>query len=190
MYWPDIGRWIGSAQRLRRRTEAGVVTMKVLNLGCTQNHVFEGWFGSEGDFQDQLARGLLECPLCGDKQIQKRLSAPRLNLRARELDTSAPPAPTPTPTPENTPVAVSAPTTAMPDAVAQAAFLTALREAVARTEDVGERFANEARRMHYGEAESRSIRGRTSMAEAVELLEEGIALVPLPDLPGLKGPLQ
>jgi len=57
--------------------------MKVLNLGCAQDHVFEGWFGSEKDFQDQLARGLLECPVCGDSHIQKRLSAPRLNLKAR-----------------------------------------------------------------------------------------------------------
>jgi len=68
--------------------------------------------------------------------------------------------------------------------------MAALREAVSRTEDVGERFADEARRMHYGEAQSRSIRGRTSVAEAVELLDEGIDLLPLPDLPGLKGPLQ
>lgn len=155
--------------------------MKVLNLGCAQDHVFEGWFGSEDDFQDQLARGLLECPLCGDKHIQKRLSAPRLNLKARDADNAHTPVPATQPPPT---------TASTPDAAVQAAFMAALREAVSRTEDVGERFADEARRMHYGEAQSRSIRGRTSVAEAVELLDEGIDLLPLPDLPGLKGPLQ
>jgi len=157
--------------------------MKVLNLGCAQDHVFEGWFGSEKDFQDQLARGLLECPVCGDSHIQKRLSAPRLNLKARDVAEPQPTAAQPVPAPVPAPQATT-------DAAAQAAWMAALREAVSRTEDVGERFADEARRMHYGEAQSRSIRGRTSVAEAVELLDEGIDLLPLPDLPGLKGPLQ
>ena len=73
---------------------------------------------------------------------------------------------------------------------AQAAFLKALRHVVATTEDVGERFAIEARRMHYGELEARSIRGQTSAREAVELLEEGIDVMPLPLLPGIKETLQ
>lgn len=159
--------------------------MKVLNLGCAQDHVFEGWFGSESDFQDQLARGLLVCPVCGDSHIQKRLSAPRLNLKAR--DVAEPQAPVQT---HVTATPTAQPPVAHADVATQAAWLAALREAIAGTEDVGERFADEARRMHYGEAQSRSIRGRTSVAEAVELLDEGIDLVPLPDLPGLKGPLQ
>ena len=73
---------------------------------------------------------------------------------------------------------------------AQAAFLNALRQVVANTEDVGQRFADEARRMHYGEAEARSIRGQASAREAVELLEEGIEVMPLPMLPALKETLQ
>ncbi|MBE0589641.1 MAG: DUF1178 family protein, partial [Hydrogenophaga sp.] len=60
--------------------------MKVLNLQCAHQHEFEGWFGSEDDFTSQLARGLVSCPLCGDTQIQKMLSAPRLNLRAGRED--------------------------------------------------------------------------------------------------------
>jgi len=68
--------------------------MKVLNLQCAHQHDFEGWFGSEDDFQSQLARGLVECPLCGDRQITKQLSAPRLNLSTsrgeREVSTSTP----------------------------------------------------------------------------------------------------
>jgi hypothetical protein len=81
----------------------------------------------------------------------------------------------------------------MPDGISpaeQAAFLKALRHLVATTEDVGDRFAIEARRMHYGEIEARSIRGQTGAREAVELLEEGIDIMPLPLLPGVKETLQ
>ncbi|WP_157826971.1 DUF1178 family protein, partial [Macromonas nakdongensis] len=70
------------------------------------------------------------------------------------------------------------------------AWWQAMREVAARTEDVGERFAEEARRMHHGEAERRDIRGRASGAQALELLEEGIVVLPLPDLPVFDGPLQ
>lgn len=73
---------------------------------------------------------------------------------------------------------------------AQAAFLNALRQAVANTEDVGQRFADEARRMHYGEVQARSIRGQASARETVDLLEEGIEVMPLPMLPALKETLQ
>ena len=69
-------------------------------------------------------------------------------------------------------------------------MLRALRELGSRSEDVGERFADEARRIHHGEAQARSIRGRASLADAVELLEEGIGVLPLPDLPALKETLQ
>lgn len=149
--------------------------MKVLNLGCAQSHVFEGWFGSEADYQGQLERGLLECPVCGDKAVHKLPSAPRLNLRGQSADSASP---APGSVPQD------------PQAEHQAAMLRAVRELVARSEDVGERFASEARRMHHGEVEARQIRGRASMAEAVELIEEGIGVLPLPDLPALKDTLQ
>ena len=67
--------------------------MKVLDLHCRHNHAFEGWFGSEQDFQSQLQRGLLTCPLCGDAQVSKALSAPRINLGARETPAMASPQP-------------------------------------------------------------------------------------------------
>ena len=73
--------------------------MKVLDLQCRQGHVFEGWFASEDDFQGQKQRGLVQCPLCGDDHIEKRLSAPRLNLGARApaaADTTVPAHPTAT----------------------------------------------------------------------------------------------
>ena len=138
--------------------------MKVLDLQCRSGHVFEGWFASEDDFQGQRQRGLVQCPLCSDSHIEKRLSAPRLNLGAAE----EPAAPAP------------APAAAALPAPLQAAWLDLARKIVARTEDVGARFAEEARRMHHGEAEERAIRGQATADEAVQLLEEGIAVVPLP----------
>ncbi len=146
--------------------------MKVLNLRCGAQHVFEGWFGSEADFQDQHARGLVSCPVCGDAAIEKMLSAPRLNLGAT-ADTPAP-----------------APTTQVPaiNPEVQAKLWQAMRTAIAQAEDVGERFADEARRMHHGDTEARQIRGRASMQDTLALLEEGVPVLPLPA--GLKETLQ
>ena len=152
--------------------------MKVLNLACSRAHLFEGWFSSEDDFQNQLSRGLVECPMCGDKSIEKRLSAPRLNLRSADVDSRSIDA--------LQPQAQSAPT----EAQLQALMMKAMRELAANTEDVGERFATEARRMHYGETDARNIRGQASMTDALELLEEGIDVLPLPNLPALNDTLQ
>lgn len=169
--------------------------MKVLNLQCSHQHSFEGWFGSEGDFQDQLARSLIECPLCADKRIQKLPSAPRLNLGAYPTGRAtsgtatknSPSSSTIAASPQEG--AVSGSSQASPEGVPpalQADFLKALRQALQHTEDVGQGFADEARRMHYGEAEARNIRGQASVRETVELLEEGIEVLPLPMLPALK----
>ena len=161
--------------------------MKVLNLQCAHQHSFEGWFGSEDDFQSQHARGLIECPMCADKTIQKLPSAPRLNLGghpAQEVpEKSSDKLPSALPAADY-PVDAGAGT----NAVAQGAFLKALRHAVANTEDVGDRFTHEVRRMHYGDVELRSIRGQASLKETVELLEEGIEVMPLP--PSIKETLQ
>ena len=153
--------------------------MKVLDLQCRQGHVFEGWFGSEDDFQGQKQRGLVQCPLCGDDHIEKRLSAPRLNLGARApaaADATVPAHPTSTAGGQS---ATSSDAAMLPPAL-QAAWLALARKVVANTEDVGERFAQEARRMHHGEVEERAIRGQATPDEAVQLLEEGIAVMPLP----------
>lgn len=146
--------------------------MKVLNLQCSQSHGFEGWFASEEDFRGQLARGLVECPMCGDTAVSKMLSAPRLNLGA-----SAPPAP-------------RQDVVSFPEPELQAAWLKVVRHVMANTDDVGERFAEEARRIHYGEAKQRGIRGQASQEETEALLEEGIGVLPLPIPKALKGPLQ
>lgn len=145
--------------------------MKVLNLQCSHGHGFEGWFASEDDFQGQLQRGLVECPLCGDLSVAKLPSAPRLNLGAAREE------------PKQDVVAT-------PDAAMQAAWLKMVRHVMSSTEDVGERFAEEARRIHYGESEERGIRGQASRKETEALLEEGIGVLPLPVPKALKGPVQ
>ena len=143
--------------------------MKVLNLRCENGHGFEGWFASDEDFMDQNGRGLVECPMCGDKVISRMPTAPRLNLSGQR----------------------EVPAPAEPTSVdMQAAFLQAVRQMMANTEDVGERFPEEARRIHYGEAEQRGIRGEATPDERQALLEEGIEVVPIPIPRALKGPVQ
>lgn len=155
--------------------------MKVLNLQCAAQHVFEGWFASEEDHASQLARGLLECPLCGDKVVHKLPSAPRLNLGAPRVEAAAPVSQQEAAVPGASEPAVQA---------LQAAWLQAARRIVAETEDVGTRFAEEARKIHYGEAEERGIRGQASREEMQALREEGVAVLALPIPDVLKEPLQ
>ena len=150
--------------------------MKVLDLHCAQAHGFEGWFASEDDFTSQLARGLVTCPMCGDATITKKPSAPRLNLGHGAQ---------PAQQPRQDVVA-----TQDPQLVLQAAWLAMARRVMANTEDVGEKFAEEARRIHYGEIAQRGIRGKASQQETEALAEEGIEVMQLalPEL--LKGPMQ
>jgi len=166
--------------------------MKVLNLQCAHRHDFEGWFGSEEDFQSQLARGLVECPMCGDTSIAKMLTAPRLNLVAAQPKTppQGQPAADPTPQPGAPAGQATQAVATSGDRQLQAAWMKMVRQVMANTEDVGERFAEEARRMHYGEAGERGIRGQASREETEALLEEGIPVLPLPVPKALKGPLQ
>ena len=158
-----------------------ISSMKVLNLQCAHQHDFEGWFASEEDFHQQLERGLLSCPLCGDAQVRKMLSAPRLNLGRTREEAAARPA--------SADGQVELGRTA-PGSELQGRLLRAMREVMQHTEDVGERFADEARAMHHGEMEQRNIRGRTTPEVAMELIEEGIEVMPLPGLPALKETLQ
>ena len=152
--------------------------MKVFNLQCSAHHVFEGWFGSDEDHASQVERGLLACPLCGDTTVHKLPSAPRLNLGAVEAPAAATKA-------EKQDLVAGGELQAL-----QAAYLQLARRIVAATEDVGPRFAEEARRIHYGESEERGIRGQASPEQTRELMEEGIAVMPLPLPEGLDGPLQ
>ncbi|KVO26151.1 hypothetical protein WL30_19470 [Burkholderia ubonensis] len=140
--------------------------MKVLDLQCPHGHRFEGWFASADEFEAQLSRKLVECPVCGVTEVSRMPSAPRLNLSG---GTQAKPAD--------------------PRAL-QAQVMRALRDVLEKTENVGERFAEEARRIHYNEAPVRSIRGVTSPEDAQALVEEGIDVMPLPIPGALKETLQ
>lgn len=150
--------------------------MKVFNLRCEHGHAFEGWFGSEDDVLGQQARGLLHCPLCDTAAVQRMPSAPRLNLKAARGE--AVPAVAPDPAPA-VPAAV-VPTTSEQAAarveVLHAAYLQAVQHVLDHTEDVGSGFAEEARRIHYGEAQERGIRGQTTPDQVQELNDEGISV--------------
>lgn len=153
--------------------------MKVLNLRCDAHHAFEGWFGSEADYHGQTERGLLSCPVCDSRAITRLPSAPRLNLSGAQAP-SGPAATSPAP------ATASATGQALgPIERVKAAWMAAVEELVSRTEDVGQRFPEEARRIHYGEAEARGIRGQASAEEREALADEGIEVfsLPLPDGP-------
>ncbi|KAB2874884.1 MAG: DUF1178 family protein [Burkholderiaceae bacterium] len=150
--------------------------MKVLNLRCSNGHGFEGWFASDDEFMEQNGSGSLQCPLCADSVVTRLPSAPRLNLSGAsdpEAAKAAPPAAADTQGSE-----------------LQALWLKAVRHVLEHTEDVGERFAEEARRIHYGEVPERGIRGQVSADQRDGLLEEGIEVFALPLPRALDGPLQ
>lgn len=152
--------------------------MKVLNLKCALGHAFEGWFASHEAFEEQHASGLVECPMCGDKAVAKQLSAPRLNLGA----SPEPVAPQP-----------SMPTDGEAGQLAQqiqGRWMRAVRELMAATEDVGDRFAVEARRIHHGDAPERGIRGQATREETEALADEGIAVMQVALPKSLKETLQ
>ena len=161
--------------------------MKVLDLQCGNAHGFEGWFASEDDFQSQLARSLVECPLCGDHGIIKKLSAPRLNLGATRREEASN---NDHPADEKSAQLPAVQTPAEPAQEHSAEWMKMARKLIANTEDVGERFADEARRIHYGEAKERGIRGQASQEQTMELLEEGIPVMPMAFPKALKETLQ
>jgi hypothetical protein len=163
--------------------------MKVLNLSCAQGHGFEGWFGSEADFQQQLSAGQIACPLCADVSITRLPSAPRLNLSGAKPPISAPTRPA-TPPADMAPGGSAVMHGNMPEALQhrlQDLWAQTVREVLKHTEDVGERFPEEARKIHYGESQARGIRGQASVEERAELADEGIEVMPLPMPMALKG---
>lgn len=143
--------------------------MKVLSLQCRHGHSFEGWFESVAAYEDQDARGLLSCPMCGDQHVMRLPSAPRLNLSAAKR--------------------TEADLRSVEQHV-QTLWKQAVEHVLSSTEDVGEQFAEEARRIHYGQAEERGIRGKVTPDEAQALKDEEIEVftLPVPAVP--KGTLQ
>jgi hypothetical protein len=160
--------------------------MKVFNLQCVHGHPFEGWFKDLAAYEDQREGGLLECPYCGSREVEKTLSAPRLNLSGAQEPAPSAPALAPAPAKAEVPAVTVPPESAQ----ALVAAMKIVREALSSSEDVGARFAEEARAMHSGEAPSRSIHGQTSLETARELAEEGIPVLPLPFANLLKSSLQ
>jgi len=140
--------------------------MKVFNLSCEFDHAFEGWFGSADDYEKQLSSQQLTCPMCNSVNIRRLPSAPRLNLSTAAASEPA----------KKDQQSMLAPTAAQ----MQEMLLRMSQHIKENTEDVGERFADEARAMHYQEAPERGIRGKASLQEAAELVDEGIEVLPLP----------
>lgn len=134
------------------------------SLQCDENHGFEAWFGKSSDFDDQSARGLVTCPQCGSTAVEKALMAPAVPSR-RSAE-------------EKSPLAMN---------TAQTEQMRKVREMVAairsNSEDVGERFPEEARKIHYGEADPRGIIGKADAEEVRALAEEGVSFAPLPHFP-------
>jgi hypothetical protein len=175
--------------------------MLVVDLHCVSGHQFEGWFASADDLASQQARGLLSCPVCGDHDVVRRPSAPHLNTSGLKEPSSRQREPQGQPAASGSAPSGVAMATTQPGAVEpasrapvpqalqvlQAAYLQAVRHIVQHTEDVGERFAEEARSMHLGEAPNRPIRGQASAADKQALREEGIEVLSLPVPDGLDG---
>ena len=143
--------------------------MKVFDLCCDADHLFEGWFASQEDFDAQLQARKIGCPLCASVLISRRPSAARLNLGSPAAPVAA----------------------AMPQpAQLQSALVRAALQIIENTEDVGERFAEEARRIHYREAPERGIRGVATHTEAQALEQEGVRILAFPFAELAKGTIQ
>jgi hypothetical protein len=164
-------------------------------LNCTDGHVFESWFQNSAAFDKQKRRGLVTCPICGSGKVEKAIMAPQL-MRTDVERPAAPIAP-PSPPPSNPQVATPTPPPLPPVPAGKSSVaimsrqerelrqkLKELRDHVTKNANyVGPRFPEEARKMHYGEIEHRSIYGEASPDDAKELHEEGIEFHPLPILP-------
>jgi hypothetical protein len=151
------------------------------SLACERGHEFESWFASSSAYDKQAKRSLVACPMCGSTKVEKAIMAPRLARGDEAIDVPpTPPAPAPTPAPQGpAPVAMIS-----PQERELRAKLKELRDhLIKNSENVGRKFPEEARKMHYGEVEHRSIYGEASPDEAKELHEEGIEVHPLPILP-------
>jgi hypothetical protein len=154
--------------------------LKVFDLQCEHGHLFEGWFGSHEDYDSQQTRGLLTCPMCHSATIEKRLSAPRLNVGHFDVESRASDGAVVGASASRETVVASSPE-ALQLAQIQAAIMQQMRELVRNTENVGSGFAEEARRIHEGESEERPIRGTATPEEREALVEDGISVVALPD---------
>lgn len=161
--------------------------MKVYNLACPLDHRFEGWFASEEDCLAQQDKGMLACPVCDSTEITRMPSAPRIG---KSTSTELTVTKSESESLSGGVVALTGSDHSHLEAQVQAAFLKGMRELMGRSEDVGNSFADEARKIHYKESPERSIRGQTTLDEAEALREEGIDVLSMPMIPALKNTLQ
>lgn len=162
--------------------------MIAFDLKCQAAHVFEAWFGTSADYESQKERGLLECPICGDGKITKAIMAPNVARKGNQNQAKAPAANSPlddtsAPTAQKAPAPTVMPSPALPKEATEKLMsaIKHIRDEVEKNCDyVGKDFAEEARKIHYGEADERGIFGETTLEEAEELVEEGIEIAPLP----------
>jgi len=161
--------------------------MKVYNLACPLDHRFEGWFASEEDCLAQQDKGMLACPVCDSTEITRMPSAPHI---AKSSSTELTVSKADTVSVSGNVVALTGTDHSHLEAQVQAAFLKGMRELMGRSEDVGNSFAEEARKIHYKESPERSIRGQTTLDEAEALREEGIDILAMPMMPAFKNTLQ
>jgi hypothetical protein len=144
-------------------------------LQCDKGHGFDSWFPSGASYETQRKRGLVDCPICGSIKVDKQIMAPSVSLKSGRSDPDALPV---TDTPDQAMVMVGE------EAARLRSMIRELHAHVqANTEDVGSRFADEARKIHYGETEERAIRGKATFDDAQALHDEGIGFLPLPSLP-------
>lgn len=155
--------------------------MIVYDLECRAgHHRFEGWFKSSDDYAAQQGRGLVTCPHCGSADVGKAVQAPRLARKGNQLPEQPATRPKPAPSPPE-PAAPVANAPLPPQAVEMMQALATMQaEALKSSRFVGSSFADDARAMHYGERDAETIHGQATLAEAKELLEEGIGVMPLP----------
>ena len=148
------------------------------SLRCERGHAFESWFQSSSAYDSQVKRKLVTCPACGSAKVEKAIMAPRIvGKKGRDSTAPAPAASTDVTAPASTPLM-------MAQERELRAKLRELRDHIVKNADnVGERFPNEARKMHYGDIEHRPIYGEASPDEARSLIEEGVEVSPLPVLP-------
>jgi hypothetical protein len=155
-------------------------------LACDHGHTFESWFQNSTAYDRQVKRGLIACPVCNSTKVEKGIMAPRLSATRERDDTPIPAPKSPPPPPaQDAQTAAPAPVAMMsPQEREFRKKLKELRDHLTQNADyVGQKFPEEARKMHYGEAERRSIYGEASPDQAKELHEEGIEFHPLPVLP-------
>lgn len=148
---------------------------KVFNLQCEVGHTFEGWFASAEEVEAQSKKGFIECPYCGSTKVKKALSAPYVNRSRNAASSLSQNAKTvsKTSSPEGAPADMQQ---------LQAKLLRQLKKVLNRAEDVGDRFAEEALKMHRGETQERAIRGQATLQQCEELLEEGVGVLPIPEV--------